>query len=195
MLQMQAQQLAQLQSNVTARAHALNMAQMHGGTAAQQAQMHAEAQMQAQLQIQIQAQIRAQQQLQHGQHGAPPHLPGQGGINAGGVPPHYPPPPPNQFALQGYGDPSNPNAAPMGSSPPRMAYDGPGAMFPPPIPLPSMPAHPPMPQAQTQAQTPISAPFPGSEFGQAGSLPPPPPPQEEGGGSWNPASPPGSPPW
>ena len=74
--QMQAQQLAQLQSNVTARAHALNMAQMHGGTAAQQAQMHAEAQMQAQLQLQIQAQIRAQQQLQHSQHsqhGAPPH--------------------------------------------------------------------------------------------------------------------------
>ena len=36
--QMQAQQLAQLQSNVTARAHALNMAHIHGGTAAQQAQ-------------------------------------------------------------------------------------------------------------------------------------------------------------
>jgi len=37
---MQAQQLAQLQSNVTARAHVLSMARMHGSTSpAQQAQM------------------------------------------------------------------------------------------------------------------------------------------------------------
>lgn len=156
MLQMQAQQLAQLQTSVNARAHALGMAQMHGASPQQQAQMHAEVQMhgqmQAQLQLQLQAQLRAQQQMQHGQ----PLLGAGGGV---GLPPY---PPQHQFSPLGY-EPTN--AATPGMLPPMPSSRPVDAGL-----------HPPMPQPQ------VSLPLTSTDLG-AGQLQPPP--NQEEGGSWH----------